>query len=393
MIRVKVIYVNLFTILLIIVFTLPRTIQLVKIAILGILVFLYLINTKKIKVDYIKRTIVYSSFFLIPLLNGLLLKNETNLILGSIATNILYPMIFLLLLQAISKNDILDILYKSSKISIITIFVIGISTLLFGLNIIPFNLNSIFYPRETFVGIHEGYIHIVNSSLSYLIFLIPIYFYDFKKYTIKTPQLYFFVILLIFCIVTGRRILALPFVLVLILNFKYLYRYVFILIFVFIIANLNIKDENNYLDLTVIIERFDEAIHSKGNSEVRLEQSDYFHKYISKKPFFGYGLGSYMKDYIRSPKFKTAYERTYDYQLFSLGLIVSIFLLLFYVFCFRKTYLSNINNKVLLNGFILGTVSLIIASYTNPYWLSNFDYCLPLALLIRFSQKDLDLQT
>jgi len=42
-------------------------------------------------------------------------------------------------------------------------------------------------------------------------------------------------------------------------------------------------------------------------------------------------------------------------------------------------------------NFTIAIISLLIASYTNPYWLSSFDFTIPFALLMRFSQYHMQL--
>ena len=91
-----------------------------------------------------------------------------------------------------------------------------------------------------------------------------------------------------------------------------------------------------------------------------------------------------MKEYIRNYEFKTAYERSFHYQLYSLGIPITLIMYTFYFFMIRKIYKID---KIYI-GLVLGSVSLLLSSYTNPYWLSSFDYCIPLSILMRLSQSE-----
>ena len=62
--------------------------------------------------------------------------------------------------------------------------------------------------------------------------------------------------------------------------------------------------------MDTIYVRFVSAINSTDDSYVREEQANYFISYIENSPIWGYGLGSYMPDYLRNDEFKTAYERS-----------------------------------------------------------------------------------
>src|SRR5690606_7005270 len=120
----------------------------------------------------------------------------------------------------------------------------------------------------------------------------------------------------------------------------------------------------------VYIERLMNAIYSTDDSEVRDEQKDYFIKYIVDRPFQGYGLGAYMSDYLRNNDFKSAYEASLHYLVFVLGLPLSFAFLFYYWFLNMKAKVVKSYDPYFVKGILLGSLSLILASYTNPYWLS-----------------------
>ena len=145
-------------------------------------------------------------------------------------------------------------------------------------------------------------------------------------------------------------------------------------------------NDNEYFNKEIIYNRFYDAINSEGDSYVRQEQSNEFNFQIAQKPIFGSGLGAFMKNYIRNEDFPIAYEKTYHYLIFSYGIPIFFMLLLFYIFLMYCVYRNSnmFGNNI---NFIIAIFSLLLASLTNPYWLSSFDYVLPLSLLMRFSQN------
>lgn len=366
-------------IIFILVFSTPRSLQEVKIFLFGVL---FMVSFKPIiKKSFILISLLYVSIFLIPFLLGIFYNNSFTNIWPILKLNIFFPILLLFILQNFTINSIFDNLYKSSVISIIIITLITLTTILNGLNLFPINLNLIFYPNETALRLEGGYIQIINSSLSYLLFIIPIFFYDLNKLKDSPRKSIFFLFLLLLAFISGRRILLLPFIIIVVKNFKSI-----ILPFSLIILTLFLIEDNDFFNKEVITNRFYDAINSEGDSYIRQEQSNEFLYYIKKRPFFGYGTGSYMKSLIRNEDFPTAYERTFYYLLFSMGIIFFFLLFLFYtllIYFFQKNNDLSIEQKV---SFILSIISLLIASITNPYWMSSFDYIIPLAIMMRFAQ-------
>ena len=363
-------------------FTLPRTFQIEKFILLFIL-FYYFVFVKCVKKSFYVSAFQYSILFIIPLLIGIINDNNYVYILNSIRINLFFPIILFLILQQFNLNDIIILLKKSAYISLILITIITFSTILYGLQISPINLNTIFYPEETAMRLEGGYIHIINSSITYLMFLTPLYFYDNFTISIKKRNFYFFIIILILAIISGRRILLLPFIILFIINFKKII--IPFLLMTIIIFNIT---ESDFFDRKIIYDRFIEALNSEGSSTVRKEQADAFYVRIKSNPILGEGLGSYMKEYTRSEE-ETAYEKTFHYMVFSFGLPIFLLIIFFYFYLFYKIYFNKlIKNHSFKISFFISFITLLISSNTNPYWLSSFDYTLPLALMLRFSQND-----
>lgn len=369
---------------LVLVFSFPRVLQEFKIILLALLVVLLIVMKKNIY-GIIKFFLLYLLFFISPLIIAAIYGNETGYIIDGFKIYYFFPLVLAAVFYATERAVFQKLIYISSVISLLIITLISLTTLLNGFGVFPVNVNAIFYKDEDRIGINAGFIHIINSPLSYYIFLIPIAFHRADKFKLNNINLYFFIALLIFAVLTGRRILLLPFVLVILYQFKSFYKYIiFIAIGTFMFLSTN-KFEN--FDPATIISRFEEAINSSGDSDAREEQNKYFAKYIDNNPFFGYGIGAYMKDYLRNDEFKTAYERSYEYLIFCIGIPLSILLMCMYLYMLYNAWKLGEKDDTLNKGIVLGIISLILASYTNPYWLSSFDYVIPFAILITFSKK------
>lgn len=365
---------------LIVVFSFPRILQEMKIVMLmGLL--LCILFMKRVNFRNYKTLIIYLLFFPIALLVAGIYGNEIQYIISSIKINLVFPILLCIVFFIDKEANFINVLRKSAFISLIITFIISLSTLLNGIGVFPINLNAIFYQDENRIGFHSGFIHIINSPLSYYLFLIPIVFSKREYFSYKNWKFYFFIILFIFSILTGRRILLLPFILVGIYQLKQFYKYIIPLIMVFTAVLTTNKFENFSVDK--IAERFTSAINSTEDSEVREVQVIYFEKYIDRAPLLGYGLGAYMPDYLRNEDFKTAYERSMHYMFFVLGLPIGVLLLIFYFYLLRKVWISRLNyNQDDIRGIAIGIFTILIASHTNPYWMSGFDYVLPFSILI-----------
>lgn len=369
---------------LVLVFSFPRVLQEFKIILLAILVILLVLMKKDVAI-ILKFFSLYFLFFITPVITAGIYGNETFYIIDGIKIYYFFPLILATIFYATDRPDFQKIIYTSAVISLVIITLTSLTTLLNGFGTFPVNLNAIFYKDEDRIGLNDGFIHIINSPLSYYIFLIPVVFHKADDFKLKKIKLYLFILLLIFSVVTGRRILLLPFILVILYHFKSFYKYSVLVVIAFLMFFSSSKFEN--FDPSMIITRFEDAISSSGDSDSRQEQSKYFANYIDNNPFFGYGLGSYMKDYLRNDEFKTAYERSYEYLIFSVGIPLAIIIFTFYLYMIFKSWKLGSDNDTLKKGIVLGILSLILASYTNPYWLSSFDYAIPFAILITFFNK------
>lgn len=378
-IKLSEIYYNLLLLFLILVFSFPRILQEIKLVILFI-ILLIIFKGKFFNKNKYKLLLFYFFFFPLSILVAIIHGNETQYILNSFKIYYLFPLLICTIFYINETENFYIILEKSGIISICIITFSTLTTLLNGFGYFPVNINALFYEKENVIGIHEGYIHIINTPPSYYLFLIPLVFHKKEYFSVKRKEFYAFLFLAIFAFIIGRRILILPFIIVILYHFRQFYRYIIplaILLFYILTSN---SFENFSLDTIYV--RFVSAINSTDDSYVREEQANYFISYIENSPIWGYGLGSYMPDYLRNDEFKTAYERSTHYLFFVLGIPMGLGVIFYYIYLIIKGWYGNLKNQSLVRGMILGIICILIASYTNPYWMSGFDFVIPFSLLI-----------
>ena len=341
---------------------------------------------RKLNLNSLRLLFFYLLFFIVPLLAASIYGNEMQYIIGALKVYLFFPVLLVLIFQMFDRERLQKIIYNSGVVALVIITITALSTFLQGLGYFPINLNAILYKDEDRIGLNDGFVHIINSPLSYYLFLVPVVFNNPKDFSLTNKKLYFFLLLMIFAVISGRRILLLPFILVIIYHFRRFYKILIPLLVLLLLLFSSISDSRKFenFDPSQIFTRFEDAINNRGDSALREEQTVYFNKYIAEKPIAGYGLGAYMGSYLRNDEFKTAYEKSYHYLVFSMGIPFALLLFVYYLYLIRNSWKAG-TGDYLNRGIMIGIISLLFASYTNPYWLSSFDYTIPFALLITFS--------
>lgn len=128
---------------------------------------------------------------------------------------------------------------------------------------------------------------------------------------------------------------------------------------------------NNKIDfLSTLASRFSSASTTDSDS-IRNIQFSFLWEGFNSRPLFGYGTGSYVREYIRSESMPFSYELEYLSFLYQFGIIGFILIFLPLIFSFWSYSFKNIENK---NIKILLFVSLIlwlIRPFFNPSFLSS----------------------
>lgn len=130
--------------------------------------------------------------------------------------NIIYYFIFCLLISTINNLKTFIYIIKTIVLASNFISVYTILLLLVKLNIWPSSL-FIYFDVTSNVGIHEGYIHLTNTNLSMMIFLLPFIYLlikdNYKIHLFNKVYLYMTLLLvLIAVLISGRRILWISFI-------------------------------------------------------------------------------------------------------------------------------------------------------------------------------------
>ena len=163
-------------ILLVLILSFPRSLQEIKMILVLFLLTFFLIEFN-IKKYYISNILFLPFIYLLPFINGIIHNNDFIFIIDALKLYIFFPLLIYTIFQLYNIEQLSNYIYLASKISIFIIVFVTITTILNGLGILSFNLNTLFYPEEDKIGFNTGYLHIINSQLSYLIFLIPVVFF------------------------------------------------------------------------------------------------------------------------------------------------------------------------------------------------------------------------
>ena len=369
----------------------PRTFSSIKMVILGMLLFVIFLLIGGQIVQYCGKTII--GFTVLRLGYGILLigvgivrKNAVVALIDSFRLNIIYILIFSVAIMVIHKKEqfwriIQIVLFAGCAVAIYSILF-----LLTNMGIWPERL--FFVLSDGGVGIHEGYTHLTNASLSSLVFLVPfvdVLFVTGYSNEIISRRLIVLtqVLVAIACIISGRRILWLVLIVPLacallirrgISSGNHLKRLIAIPLIV--VIGIVFLQSSSVFAMDNIIERFIEAF-ANNSENVRIGQMVALWEGFLKNPLLGSGAGAYIAEYIRSESFPWVYEMTYNYVLFAGGIIgVTLYAgsLGTIFFSLVKIIQSNKGEKFMQCAVMYGFISAIIANATNPYFDSSFDF-------------------
>jgi hypothetical protein len=314
--------------------------------------FIYFINgfsdisslTGELKDFLVTILLVYISY--------LILKN--NIIdVNAIIITIIYAVLLLILIHIILVGFIIifDLSFESTFGVITNIFDVDIMTadITDRLNraqfpndiVIPFVLYFVLYSKELNIKL--------SPFIKYLFILVSFFviFLTFSRYI--------WIITLLFIITA--------------LFYKKKYTILILLTIVtFYLISFHFED---ILRMDIIQARFfSEAVESSDN--IRAVQFDSLMDSFYDHYLIGNGIGSYVRNDIRSDKFPYSYELQWIAFLMKFGLI-GMGILLIYVFLFLRICLSHINKH---RGYLLICITLyFLGGFTNPYLLTSYAAC------------------
>lgn len=365
----------------------PRAAQSVK---LGILLLLFLIIIVETLVTRTIRFNKVTRVFMILFLFYSILSGAIGLIKGNpgasdfIRVNIIFYILFSVIISSVSNKTeferiIKTIIFSGNVVSIYTILL-----LLVSVGVWP---PQYFYAFDVTsnVGIHSGFIHLTNTNLSMMIFILPfIMTLRLSNYNLKTIKKYtltFSVVLAtIAVLISGRRILWLS---LLIPLFFYLIKIdkkkilkFFKKYFAFLIAAslfLAALSFSSYLSFNDMIVRFKDVFTGEEGN-IRTSQIEALWNGFLENPILGSGAGIGVPEVIRSHTTPWIYEVSYNLILYNSGIIGSIFFFSSLLYLFVKLYREKLRGDILAEAILISYISVLISNATNPYFTSSFDF-------------------
>ena len=359
-------------------FTMPRIMQEIKaLLIFLLLTLLYTVNINSVKLMFCRSkfmctVIVYIIYAFLSAYIGVIHDNPG--VIDFIRVKICYFIIFLLLLPCIHIKKIEQILLFVMFLSMLHIVVYNIILLLTPA--LPFlNFIKIFDATPIF-QYHSGYLHLITTNCSMLIFLIPLFLSLFcNGYKIVHVNKAFFALTLVAAIMigilTGRRIIWLIIILSIILQLSKISYKSLIIFIILIIIPLSMSGIFTYEGIS------SRMANAFLKTDVKYQQMVALWKGFLDFPLFGSGAGIGVENVIRNELRPWTYELSYNLILYNSGIIgtfafiMYLFLLLYYLRYFIKQ--NAINKKVYL-GMHNALLMSIIANATNPYFSSSFDF-------------------
>jgi hypothetical protein len=276
---------------------------------------------------------------------------------------ILWPIVYVIIFSVLNHNDYFNFFIKAIFYSFI--FVIIYSFLLlfqFYFTIkLPFIPYFPTFPQDVFIK--NGFFEMSFPGMNSMTFGIG-YLSSLNKSWFK--NIFVHTLILLFILITGRRIFILLYLISLILNYfhnfkKSNFQSIVIPIIFFLISLVLFYDIYN-----VAFEIVSNAIFEDENN-VRILQIFYLLEgwlENARTFLFGSGLGSFTPNIIRSPTMPWSYEVFFVASLFHYGLIGFI---IFLNFILAPTIKLFYFKTPILKPLSIGVFTLLFASFTNPY--------------------------
>lgn len=336
-------------------------------------------------------------------------ENNTDYVLRSASVNILWPVLYGILITLLNNFYTFK---RLIQISLLALAAIGIYLLLAGLafmQLIPLSIDA-FGMAKPVIGKYEASVQLFLAATTSLLFLIPFFISCLllninKTVGIKNYQVIIAIILgLVATIITARRALILnilisPIFIFLLLKatkirlsatmkkrifFTFLLFVIIAVLALFLMVQFELFDVNAFLDLFIAGFDFNSAGQDEGSS-VRGSQLWFLVDSWLEHPILGTGHGSVSKYIIRSDVTPWIYELSYMALLFQtgiVGIIVYMGLLLWVVYRGITLVKQNKENIYLLPALV-GYICFLIGNASNPYMVA-YDHMWALFLPICF---------
>ncbi|WP_316746904.1 O-antigen ligase family protein [Pedobacter gandavensis] len=393
----------------------PFELNVIKISIISLLVTISIINILIIKrIQLAKPVLIWFLSFIgfgifFSIWAMFMPYNRIDLIIRSMPVNILWPILYFLVMPFINSEEVIELLHKTMILGalLISLYLVGGALSYLGVLPIPSSFFSLVKPV---VGKYDASIQLFLPSTTSLLFLIPflvsyLLLQIFKKHRINPT---FIVLALVLgipaIIITARRALILNLLItpVLIYIFLYLARvnlsktvkakliklFVGFIIICFVAGIILIKYEILNLDplVDLFINGFDFSEKSQDEGSIaRAEQSVGLIQSWKDYPILGSGLGSASEYVNRSEATPWVYELSYLTLLFQTGIVGLLFYfgLLFWIF-YKGIMLIRENSKfIFIIPSLIGCFCFLLGNASNPYIIA-FDHMWTIFIPIGF---------
>ncbi|ENY6784426.1 MULTISPECIES: O-antigen ligase family protein [unclassified Providencia] len=355
---------------------------LIKPLFLALTLFLYFLNVKWLKVNKAS-VIIYLSLLIIFLFSYIhflyspLYYAASMTILNSIFVSIvIYCIATSLIISGIlSVDDLLRyIIYGLvSYVILKTVIVI-----LIYCNIVDITIINNISPDMTSLGNigANGLIRIVGVND----FLLPFFYFFIDKTSIKNKRITKAIILFAIFFSFTRSI-WLGFIILIILHEIIINKKINKILSIAIILFFTIAGFSIYTDFDLLFSIQQRLfIEGSGSSNEKFRQAILMINKLSEQPIFGYGLGSYIPEYIRNDRLKYGYEVANLSLVMQLGIIASAILisimLISLFLAFRKSKKSKFDVFL-----IISLVAFILFGFSNPVVMSSVSVVLYLAIM------------
>jgi hypothetical protein len=278
------------------------------------------------------------------------------------------------------------------KIIIKTIYWASLSTSVIGLYMIqrPVFGSLTFLNWIPFedIQIYNGLIRTSLPNIAFMSFLFPSLLF-IKTPTIIKDKIFHFITLslsFLFILLAGRRaiqfVVALSLIIFFIRNFRKIDMRVIIisLALVFISYYIITKDFFFFIDFEIYYDMYIKKLIVNISEEKRYIQIIELLKSFTQNPFIGVGFGKGIPTNIANAEKPWKYEVTYVLYLYQTGILgISLFLGLF-ISLFNKLKKLDLESKAL----AMGLIGYLMASFTNAYLISGFDYQFPVIICLLY---------
>ena len=371
----------------------PQSFSLPKLFLLIIILLLQAvglnIKRKMYSVELLRWFSFYISFYLIWILIGFLNQNPGAP--DTFRIQIIWPILYFILITNIDNNKIIISIFHLLFISTISISIYNIYKLLEFVIPLPHLFE---FDQDFAIGIHSGYIEIVNLNIGSLTFLMPFVFTvfllgnDFWNIIEMKKGFVFitFFLSIVTSIISGRRALWFS-ILFTFLIFK-LFSYIFnkskkiknnfsfklrhLIIACFIVGFFSITI--NYIDTDDFVNRITSEFDA-SNTTARQMQAKALISGFKENIFFGTGFGVGVRDVVRSFERPWTYELTYHLYLYNVGIFGFFIFFLLLLFPILKSFNFILtHSNFLLLPFLISYLMVLFASSSNPYFTSSFDF-------------------